>query len=779
MTLPFPPTPPRRRPSADDYRPQELIRREPRDATAVAALEALLADQERRRQAYANQGTMGVPSGLRAPSLLTEGLGLAADIATPGPVGAGTGLRSLYDMATGDFEKGAKALGAEFAIGMTTSGIGSKIAKARKLKSLVEMAGEGGEAAAKVAPKSFRAFHATDVDFAVPRAGTMFTTNQRYAADFADMLKSGGRAGRVREAELTLANPADLRALNMSPSDLKPADIERLKKMGYDGAQYRDEAYVIFDPAQARMLDVAATTAAGERAQRAITTGKGKPRGMEKFGVMTAENMGGEPGKKAANRSALEALDKSLQRRGLASSTVPVTGAYTDETSGKTLKELGRMIVGATPYEMETLGRQFRQNSVLTDKGLHDLASGNVVPSRGTLRAETLPAGAPYTQLPTGERISLDLNWNQNKPLQDAAKQLGKYVPPPVQGPSAPFVLLPPNSGTVLNEENLGRMVPELASMERAPTRYPNKPDWSLIDPVTARFRSEYTPAVLRGIKENPRSLGWYDTTELAKLFQDYAPEGLDDFRLAMRLTSPPSAGTRVFPENLRMGSWAYEQAKKGLLTPEALQGKKLSIPKGYKHRFQKGVNKGWERILSEGKLDPFEQPKTYRHAEVPALGSWWNVALDRHLGRTVGEEGLLFNKKTGEYDIPGVGFPEPSYATTRQIDTSPSNTHYSMIEDGLLDEAARLGLAPPQYMAAGWVGNAKKTNVDDTRTLVELYNEMFRRTGEKRGISPLEAAKGWAAGGLPLWALLGMAGGASAAGQQQGKTSPSETRER
>lgn len=661
MTMPFPPNRPPRRPSPDAYRPLELVRREPRDATTVAALEALLADQERRRQAFANQGTMQAPSGLRAPSLLTEGLGLAADIATPGPVGAGTGLRSLYDMATGDFEKGAKALGAEFAIGMTTAGIGSKIAKARKLKSLVEMAGEGSEAAAKVAS----------------------------------------------EAE--------------------------------------------------------------QRAQRAITAGKGKPRGMEKFGVMTAENMGGEPGKKAANRSALEALDKSLQRRGLASSTVPVTGAYTDETSGKTLKELGRMIVGATPYEMETLGRQFRQNSVLTDKGLHDLASGNVVPSRGTLRAETLPAGAPYTQLPTGERISLDLNWNQSKPLAEVAPGLLKYMPSPEQGPRAPFVLLPPNSGTVLNEANLGRMVPSLAKMERAPTSYPVKPDWDLIDPVTAKFRTEYTPAVFRGIKNDPKSLGWYDTTELANLFMDYAPDGLNDFRLSQRLAAPASSGTKVLP-NLRIASWAYEQIKKGKMTPQALMGV-LDIPDGYRHRFQSGVNRGWRRILEEGNLDPFDQPKTYRHGEIPALSSWFGAALDRHLGRSVGLPGLLKDPDTKLYTIPGVGFPEPSYATTKRIDTSPANTHYSMIEDGLLDEASRLGLAPPQYMAAGWVGNADKTGVADTRPLVGMYNDLFRTTAQKYGITPLEAAKQWASGGLPLWALLGMAGGAAAGakGQKQG----------
>lgn len=638
-----------------------------------------LAELQQQRMRPDATSTAGLyrPKREEAPELpgWLQAAELGADIVTPGPLGAGTTLHGLYNMARGYPEEGAEMIGADLALGLTTAGVGNRVAKARKLKKLAEVLAEGGEATTKTAAKA---------------------------------------------AEETAA---------------------------------------------------AVASEAEQRAQQAIFTSKGKPRGQEKFGVLTAENMGGQPGKKAQNRAAMEALDKSLERRGLAGQTVPVKGAYTDETTGKTLTETGRMIVGATPYEIETLGRQFGQNSVLSEKGLHDLVNRSVVPSRGTLRAETLPKGAPYTQLPTGERISLDLNWNQSRPLADAAPGLAKYAEAPELGPRAPFVLLPPSSGTVLNEANLGRVLPDRARMERAPTKYPQNPDWDLIDPVTARFRTKYTPAVLRGIKENPKSLGWYDTTELANFFEDYAPEGIDDFRLAMRLTSPPSAGTRVFPENLRMGSWAYEQAKKGKLTPDALQGE-IDIPEGYRHRFQSGVNRGWERILRDGKLDPFEQPKTYRHAEVPALENWWNVALDRHLGRTVGEKGLLYNKATEAYDTPGVGFPEPSYATTRRIDTSPTNTHYSMIEDGLLDEAARLGLAPPQYMAAGWVGNAKKTGVDDTRTLVELYNEMFRRTGQKYGISPLEAAKQWAGGGLPLWVLLGGVGLGSAAQSRQDTTS-------
>lgn len=469
------------------------------------------------------------------------------------------------------------------------------------------------------------------------------------------------------------------------------------------------------------------------------------------FGVMTAENMGGQAGRPANNAASMIALVKSLERRGLRG--VPVQGAYTDDVTGQLLKENSVLTPGASPFDMETLGRQYRQNSVITDRGLHSLGgdSPGVYPSRGVQPTKT----DPYTEMPSGKRFALDLDWSQQHPLQDPAPGLAGFAN------QAPAIITPPSSGTVLNENNLGRIVPPGIELARVPVQYTGQTNWDLIDRLTPRFRQNYTPAALRGIKENPRSLGWYDTSELRDFFvNELGPDdGLRDFRMAMLLTSPPSAGTKVFPDNLKMGSWAYEQYKKGTLLPALQSGAPLSIPDGFRHRYQKSVNSGWKQILEDGHLDPFQQPKTMRHGEVPALGKWYNVALDRHLGRTIGEQGLLPNVKTGAYDIPGVGYPEPSWRTTGRIDTSPANSMYAGIEDGLLDESARLGLLPPQYMAAGWVGNAAETGVDDTRTLVELYNEMFRRTGRQLGVSPLDAAKGWVRGRHPLYSILGAAG--------------------
>jgi len=77
---------------------------------------------------------------------------LGADIVTPGPLGAGTTLHGLYNMARGYPEEGAEMIGADLALGLTTAGVGNRVAKARKLKKLMDVVAEGGDqASAKAA----------------------------------------------------------------------------------------------------------------------------------------------------------------------------------------------------------------------------------------------------------------------------------------------------------------------------------------------------------------------------------------------------------------------------------------------------------------------------------------------------------------------------------------------------------------------------------------------------------------------------------------------------
>lgn len=96
------------------------------------------------------------PAREKAPELpgWLQAAELGADIVTPGPLGAGTALHGLYNMARGYPGEGAEMIGADLALGLTTAGVGSKVAKARKLKKLAEVLTEGGEAAAEITAKA-------------------------------------------------------------------------------------------------------------------------------------------------------------------------------------------------------------------------------------------------------------------------------------------------------------------------------------------------------------------------------------------------------------------------------------------------------------------------------------------------------------------------------------------------------------------------------------------------------------------------------------------------
>jgi len=112
--------------------------------------------QQRQRMRPDATSTAGLyrPKREEAPELpgWLQAAELGADIVTPGPLGAGTALHGLYNMARGYPEEGAEMIGADLALGLTTAGVGNRVAKARKLKKLAEMVAEGGEVAAK-APK--------------------------------------------------------------------------------------------------------------------------------------------------------------------------------------------------------------------------------------------------------------------------------------------------------------------------------------------------------------------------------------------------------------------------------------------------------------------------------------------------------------------------------------------------------------------------------------------------------------------------------------------------
>lgn len=88
--------------------------------------------------------------------------------------------------------------------------------------------------------------HGTTQEFDAPAAFTQFTPNEMISDEFGPR-----QGGRVIEAYLDIRNPADLREMNISPSDPNiRAILEDLQSQGYDGAFYRDDMWTPFSEEQ-------------------------------------------------------------------------------------------------------------------------------------------------------------------------------------------------------------------------------------------------------------------------------------------------------------------------------------------------------------------------------------------------------------------------------------------------------------------------------------------------------------------------------------------------
>jgi hypothetical protein len=85
-------------------------------------------------------------------------------------------------------------------------------------------------------------YHGTRSEFDKFEAPSMFHVDPRYTENIGD---------RTKAVFLSIKNPANLREMNLSPSDPNFKDtVKDLERMGYDGAEYRNEAFIAFKPEQ-------------------------------------------------------------------------------------------------------------------------------------------------------------------------------------------------------------------------------------------------------------------------------------------------------------------------------------------------------------------------------------------------------------------------------------------------------------------------------------------------------------------------------------------------
>jgi hypothetical protein len=100
--------------------------------------------------------------------------------------------------------------------------------------------------------KTVRAYHGTTKQFDTFEVPAMFHVRRKYCED----LIAGQPDGHIIEAILTINNPANLDTLHVSPSDPKFKELAKsLEEQGYDGAQYKNEAWIAFYPDQIRVVN--------------------------------------------------------------------------------------------------------------------------------------------------------------------------------------------------------------------------------------------------------------------------------------------------------------------------------------------------------------------------------------------------------------------------------------------------------------------------------------------------------------------------------------------
>lgn len=133
------------------------------------------------------------------------------------------------------------------------------------------------------------------------------------------------------------------------------------------------------------------------------------PTDSDRYAILTPENPGGRSMDAAANAQRRASFERELRERGFEFD--PVRGRYQDGTTGEVLDENSYMVRGLPEREAKLLARRYGQNGVITQAGYHDLVNGTTAPSRGVAAAID-PA---YTELPDGQRFSLDIDWENSQ----------------------------------------------------------------------------------------------------------------------------------------------------------------------------------------------------------------------------------------------------------------------------------------------------------------------------------------------------------------------------
>jgi hypothetical protein len=228
---------------------------------------------------------------------------------------------------------------------------------------------------------------------------------------------------------------------------------------------------------------------------------------------------------------------------------------------------------------------------------------------------------------------------------------------------------------------------------------------------------------VAQGIKEG--GLDWHAMGQLRDRYIEElgAKKGPAEFEQYMREVGATSPNSNV-GQNFRTASYYAFLRRNNLPLPEIIQSAKGNpkiaagdIPNPYGNTAQ-ALHVANLNLLKEGLPYPLSRPKVPSFTE-NMLGNYEPVAIDRHNLR-------LWN--LGDLETPNL-------------------TGYKHLERVQQEQAGKMGIAPAQYQASGWLPYAQSGK----DPALKLFQDRLEATAERHGVTPAKVLQQFIRGKMRL----------------------------
>lgn len=253
-----------------------------------------------------------------------------------------------------------------------------------------------------------------------------------------------------------------------------------------------------------------------------------------------------------------------------------------------------------------------------------------------------------------------------------------------------------------------------------------------------ARVWKQYDKLVDKGLQQGAGA--WYNTEPLRRDFLDmYGPEGQKLYESYMRMVAASSTGSAV-PANARNASYYFVQSA----APEGLPAK-TPLPQPYGHKMQQNHLRQAQEAAAGRDWDVFKNPKPASFQQ-NLQGNWRPATVDKHSTRgpaMLSKDPRWLLTQNAEdaarrpQDLAAAGAPMKQFGPTDWADV-PNANEYGLLEEVFQDRAGRMGVAPAQYQAGGWLGAGDLTGLGSPPLpFLQVFEDRVLRTAAARGETP------------------------------------------